>query len=335
MASGFSIKQQLANQQKQGQGIISNMLNLEAVTKTMSIPYAQLEFGAFKKYEIDEQEVKDLAESIASLGLEQNLVVKETENPNVYIVVTGHKRLTAIRYIFDNNIEINVKVRKSIETPMCIVIPKEEDELITRFRMHETNVHQRKGFTISEVEDYLKTIEEAKERKLEVNGKQIKGTSRAILKAQFNFSEATAKKYLKVIKEGTDELKKAVNDGDITINNAYDILMGSAEPIINTPTDEQTKNDKAETIKESLEKTKDGDDGKNEEKSKPKQEVNVKKIYKSCKGMFKNINKVMDDVDILKNDKADGLPEELRLKICDVQNLLAGIEHDFEQLLKK
>ena len=219
----------------------------------MSIPYEQLEMGEYKIYDIDSMEVQDLAESIAAIGLEQNLVVKETDDPNKYVVVTGHKRMTAIQYIFDNNIEVNDQVRKTIESPMCVVVPKNEDELVTKFRMHETNVHQRKGFTVAEIEDYMRTVEEAKKRNLEINGKKIVGTTRAVLKARFDISEPTAKKYIKLVKEGNDELKKAVDNGEISINNAYDVLMGHSEPIV-----QNVEPEAVEEIKEKVKPDKTG-----------------------------------------------------------------------------
>lgn len=230
MAS-FDLKRTLSNQNNRG--VITGMLGV--ATKYKTIPYTKLILD-YKKYEIDEQEVIDLAYSIASVGLEQNLVVKETEVPNQYVLVTGHKRISAIFYIFEQNMEISATIRKNIEEPMCIVISKDEDPLITRFRMHETNVYKRTRFTISEIEDYINIVKEAKSRRLEVNGKQIKGITRVILHKKFGLSETTAKKCIKIIKKGNEELKKAIDDGKISINNAYDILMGNAEPVeLNAP----------------------------------------------------------------------------------------------------
>ena len=301
--AGFDLKRTLTNQNNRG--VITGMLGV--ATKYMAIPYTKLVLGDYKKYEIDEQEVIDLAYSIASVGLEQNLVVKETEDPNQYMLVTGHKRISAIFYIFEQNMEISATIRKNIEEPMCIVISKDEDPLITRFRMHETNVHQRNGFTISEIEDYINTVEEAKTKKLEVNGKQIKGTTRVILHQQFGFSETTAKKYIKIIKEGNAELKKAIDDGKISINNAYDVLMENAEPII------KSKN------KESFEDAK----SKENAETKPKQkEVSLEFIKKSSKKTLKNIDKLFQSVE----QNKEYFPEETLNKINEIQKLLADID---------
>ena len=272
---GFDLKRSLMNQNRQN--VVTNMFG-GVSTKTMSIPYEQLEMGEYKIYDIDSMEVQDLAESIAAIGLEQNLVVKETDDPNKYVVVTGHKRMTAIQYIFDNNIEVNDKVRKTIESPMCVVVPKNEDELVTKFRMHETNVHQRKGFTVAEIEDYMRTVEEAKKRNLEINGRKIVGTTRAILKARFDISEPTAKKYIKLVKEGNDELKKAVDNGEISINNAYDVLMGHSEPTV--------QNVEPEAVEEIKEKVKPD-----------KQEYSIEELKKDLKKIEKSIAKLDDKLD--------------------------------------
>lgn len=294
----FDLKRTLVNQNNRG--VITGMLGV--ATKYMAIPYTQLFLGNYKKYEINEQEVVDLAYSIASVGLEQNLVVKETDKPDQYEVVTGHKRTSAIFYIFEQGIEVSATIRKNIAEPMCIVIPKDEDPLITRFRMHETNVHQRNGFTISEIEDYIKTVEEAKAQKLEINGKKVKGTTRVILHQQFGFSETTAKKYIKVIKDGNAELKRAIDDGEMSINNAYDLLLGKAEPIVNN---EERLNE----IRENKPKEK-----------APKLEVIKKSTKKNVKSFDKFIN-------ILEESKEYISKETLR-KIKEVRRIMAEINEE-------
>lgn len=194
------------------------------------IPYQNLIMKDFKVYELDEEEVRETALSIATIGLEQNLVVKETDDPNIFVVVTGHKRLTAIHYIFDNRIEVSEKVSKLIRNPNCIVVPKDEDDLITKIRMHETNVTQRKQFKVEEMEAYLKDVAVAKERGLLINGRKVVGSARSILQKQYGFSDSFAKKYLKLIKSDNAKLKQQVNDGEISINQAYLILQGKLVP---------------------------------------------------------------------------------------------------------
>ena len=80
MAAKFDLMKTLSNQNKEN--VVNGML-FEG-DKLARIPYNQIQIGRYKKYEIDPKEVEELAISISTIGLEQNLVVKETEDPSVY-----------------------------------------------------------------------------------------------------------------------------------------------------------------------------------------------------------------------------------------------------------
>ena len=71
-------------------------------------------------------ELDELVNSICTIGLEQNLVVKETSDPDKYILITGHRRLAAINRILESNIECKEKIINEIKNPMCCVISKDE-----------------------------------------------------------------------------------------------------------------------------------------------------------------------------------------------------------------
>ena len=79
MAAKFDLMKTLSNQNKEN--VVNGML-FEG-DKLARIPYNQIQIGRYKKYEIDPKEVEELAISISTIGLEQNLVVKETEDPSV------------------------------------------------------------------------------------------------------------------------------------------------------------------------------------------------------------------------------------------------------------
>lgn len=212
------------NEMSQETNVINEMLNIDE-QPLQPIPYQHIEFGEWSLYHIDKDEIQSLVESLLSVGLEQNLVVKESDTPNHYTVVSGHRRLTAIRYIFDNHLEVPPKVLLSLQKPNCIIIPKEENEAITRFRMHETNMQARHDFTLAEVEDYYKTIEALKENGIEINGQKIKGKSRELIKNFFKISEGTAQQYMAIIKSDDDKLKEKLQAGEMSVNQAYDSLM--------------------------------------------------------------------------------------------------------------
>lgn len=178
--------------------------------------------------EFDLQSIEELAESIATVGLEQNLVVKETDDPNTYQLVTGHRRWSAIKYIFDHEIEIDEKIRKDIERPLCKIISKEEDPLVTEFRLFETNMQARanKDYEMLGIIDkYLSLIQRAKEKGILINGKAVKGKTKELLSQQFGISERTAVKYSVVLKTEDEELKDKVLSGELTVNSAYNEIQ--------------------------------------------------------------------------------------------------------------
>lgn len=173
-------------------------------------------------------DIEELANSIATVGLEQNLVVKETEQADKYLLVTGHRRLQAIKYIFDNNIKISDKIRKELEKPTCKVISKEENDIITEFRLYETNMQVRSmkdTELLPIIENYIELINRAKEQHLLVNGKEIKGKTKELLSDQFGISSRQAVKYTTVLKEENKGYKDKIINGDISVNKAYDEIQ--------------------------------------------------------------------------------------------------------------
>lgn len=247
MGMGFDIKKNiLQNNENNVIEKLAGNIDVTPYEEIMRIPYENLIMDEYKTYDIDKEEVEDIAENIALIGLEQNLVVKQTDDPTKYTVVTGHKRLSGIRYIFENNLEISDKVRKNISCPHCVVIPKDETELVTKLRMHSTNVTQRKKFTIEEMEDYLNVVQEARASGTKINGKEVKGSSRSILQKQYGFTDGTAKRYLKIIKEADDDMKKKVNEGEWSVNYAYEILQGNIIPDTTNDKNEEKESKKEE-----------------------------------------------------------------------------------------
>lgn len=221
----FNITGALAKVNESNKKVIGSIPELSfAKTHIKNIFYKDIHFGQWKKYEIKTNEVIDLVESLASIGLEQNLVVKETEQDH-YIIVTGHKRLTAINYIFDQKIRVADNILPTLEYPACVIIPKEEADLITQLRMHDTNIHARNTISFDMIEDYYDTIAKIQAQNLKINGKSITGKTREILMQQFNFSDGTAKKYVKILKNGDESLKKKIRNGEISINAAYNKLV--------------------------------------------------------------------------------------------------------------
>lgn len=290
---------------------LAGNIDVTPYDEIMRIPYENLIMDEYKTYDIDKEEVEDIAENIALIGLEQNLVVKQTDDPSKYIVVTGHKRLSGIRYIFENNLEISDKVKKNISSPHCVVIPKDETELVTKLRMHSTNVTQRKKFTIEEMEDYLNVVQEARASGTKINGKEVKGSSRSILQKQYGFTDGTAKRYLKIIKEADEEMKKKVNEGEWSVNYAYEILQGKIVP-------ETANGDK---------------DSEERKKSKEEKEYELHDFRKDLVRNYKNIKKTCNKANNLQFPKEyitsvkEGM-RELNNKYYEFLRLLESIDEE-------
>ena len=177
-------------------------------------------------------ELDELVNSICTIGLEQNLVVKETSDPDKYILITGHRRLAAINRILESNIECKEKIINEIKNPMCCVISKDEsgtqntdsDKLIAHYRLHETNINTRK-MSDSEllicIEDYVNTVKQLKEKHILINGKEIKGETRELVAKRFGLSSGKTQQALAVMK-ADDNIKGEVVSGKESINTAYD-----------------------------------------------------------------------------------------------------------------
>lgn len=185
-------------------------------------------------------ELDNLVDSISAIGLEQNLVVKETPTPDEYVLITGHRRFAAIKRILDNNIECKEKILNEIKNPMCCVIAKYEsdaqntsnDKLIAHYRLHETNINVRRMTDQERMivcEDYLNTVNELRNKNILINGKKIKGTSRELVAERFGYSNSQAQKLISITK-GDVETKKKIMLGETTINKAYENKTLEADP---------------------------------------------------------------------------------------------------------
>lgn len=229
--------------------LINSNSKAEAVRDNERVRYDEIVPN--EKNEFDLQAIEELAQSIATIGLEQNLVIKETDEPNVYLLVTGHRRLEAIKYIFETGMEIDDKIRMEIERPLCKIIPKNEDPLVTEIRLFETNMQARanKDYEmIGIIDKYLSLIQQAKEKGLLVNGKEVKGKTKEILAERFGISPRTAGKYTTILKAENEELKEKVMSGEMTVNSAYNQVQEERRQEEENKENKPKKKEKEENI---------------------------------------------------------------------------------------
>lgn len=183
------------------------------------------------------KDIEDLAVSIATAGLEQNLVVKETDKKDEYELITGHRRLKAIKYILENLNDTRFegmlpRVENEIRNPMCRIIPLEEDaetsdeneELKKKLRIHESNINIRTmddAELITVIENYLPIASEAREKHLKINGIEYTGSTRELLQKRFGISSGQSQRILSVI-HSDEETKEKVKNNELSINQAYE-----------------------------------------------------------------------------------------------------------------
>ena len=141
-------------------------------------------------YPVDD--IKSLADSIESFGLLQPLLVKKDAENKKFIIIAGHRRFNAIKYlILQNRIDEDYLINVRELAP-------DEDELTTAFKLHETNLQTRSLLKLAEeekiaiIEDYVNLLEQARAQDYMLNGKSIKGKTRELVAERFDISTGTA-----------------------------------------------------------------------------------------------------------------------------------------------
>ncbi|EPM6858996.1 ParB/Srx family N-terminal domain-containing protein [Enterococcus faecalis] len=153
-----------------------------------------------KKNNYELTNIDELADSIEQLGLLQPLLVKELPK-GIYEIVAGHRRYNAIKkLVSDGRLEKNYEV-------LCKTIEEDENEIITRLKLHETNLQTRSLLKLPEeekiaiVEDYMDILKQAKEKGITLNGKPVKGKTRDLIADRFQISARTAQDIINKTKE--------------------------------------------------------------------------------------------------------------------------------------
>lgn len=159
-------------------------------------------------------DIDALADSIAANGLEQNLVVKADTNGK-YRLVTGHRRLEAIRRLRNRGVKI--------EKVPCIVRPKESNAL-EMLRMIASNQYR-------ELSDYekmqqtqlaLAAVKELKAAKVAKVGEiPLDGPVRETVSRLTGMSGPTVSKYSGISEHLTAALKEKMKLGLLPFTVAY------------------------------------------------------------------------------------------------------------------
>lgn len=163
-------------------------------------------------YSINEIEL--LADDIERQGLKHNLVVcEDKENPDSYFLKSGHRRFTAIKYLINNN------RYNSNYVPCLIDGNKTESENMLDLIMLNATTRVMNDSEIFRQYEILKNVLE----NLKSEGKKVSGRLRENIAKFLNVSPAQIGKIENIKHNAVDEIKNAVESGDISIATANSV----------------------------------------------------------------------------------------------------------------
>lgn len=166
-------------------------------------------------------EIELLAEDIERQGLKHNLVVKPNGN-NTYMIISGHRRFAAIKYLRENN-------RYKSELVPCFIDSAEKSEAEHKLNLIMLNATSRTLSDAQRLQQYreLKSTFEQLERE----GKKLPGRMREKVAEAMQISPSAVSK-IESIEKSSKELVSAVENGAVSIN--------AAAKIAKLPTQEQS-----------------------------------------------------------------------------------------------
>jgi len=153
------------------------------------------------------QDIELLAEDIERQGLKENLVVRAEDD--FFIVISGHRRREAVKQLIEQG-------RRSSRFVPCYINPVKsaDEELQDLIMLNATTRVISDAETIQQYEK-LKPIYEAKK----ANGEKF-GRIREKIAEALGVSNGQAAKLENVSKNAIPEVRKAVEDGEMSINTA-------------------------------------------------------------------------------------------------------------------
>lgn len=160
-----------------------------------------------------------LADDIERQGLKHNLVVAKDVNSDKYWLISGHRRLEAVKFL------VNEGRLKSTKVPCYINGEKTEAE--SKLDLIMLNATQRK-YTDSEVMQEFENLRETL-KALDEEGTRLKGRLRENIAKILNVSNAQVGKMEYIQKKAVPEIAEAVHSGDMSIALANEVAKLSPE----------------------------------------------------------------------------------------------------------
>ena len=147
-------------------------------TNTKNIPIEEIKENENNNYDL--VDIDKLADSIDELGLLQPVLVKQRDKYS-YELIAGHRRFNAIKKLISEN-----RLPEDYEV-LAKKVDEDEDELVTRLKLHETNLQTRSLLKMPEeekiaiIDDYMDILDKAKKQGVQINGKPVKGKTLSLI----------------------------------------------------------------------------------------------------------------------------------------------------------
>ena len=192
--------------------------------KRKKLNYKQLESHIKNHYSLTG--IPELADAIEDVGLMQDIIVKNSGKVNsndepLYTIISGHRRYLAIKELVEN------RGKQEFSEIFCKIIDKTEDETLTQIRLHLANT------TAREMTEYDKMIAISELKRLLTEAKNkgivIKGKVRDIIADNMNLGATQVQKYLNISEKASEETKQALQNGEISVKEAYDTTIKENE----------------------------------------------------------------------------------------------------------
>lgn len=160
-----------------------------------------------------------LADDIEREGLRHNLVVYEDANAGLYKVISGHRRLAAIKQLINENRRTSTKIPCYVE--------REKSNAETQFDLIMLNATQRK-YTDADIMREYEEIEQTL-KALEAEGKPLKGRMRERIAEILRVSPAQVGKIENIKHNAIEDVHEAVKNGEMSISTANEVAKLTPE----------------------------------------------------------------------------------------------------------
>lgn len=164
-------------------------------------------------------DIELLAEDIERQDIKHNLVVAKDKDNGKYWLISGHRRLEAVKFL------INEKRRGSTKVPCYINGEKTQAE--SRLDLIMLNATQRKYTDQEIMVEYEQLTETLKQ--LEIEGKKIGGRMRDVISRVLNVSKSQVGKIDNIKHNAVPAVEQAVKSGKMSISTANEVARLSPD----------------------------------------------------------------------------------------------------------